>query len=653
MKTKLKLFAICHLLSAISFYAHAQGTAFTYQGRLNTNGAPYSGSAEFQFTLWDAASGGNAVATNNPTSFIATVDNGLFTVTLDFGISPFNGQPRFLQTEVRTVIGPFATLTPRQPLTATPYALRALNLGMNGLAAGTYGNAVTFNNTGNSFAGSFAGELTGTLTGAASGDGSGLTNVNAATLGGLNSSNFWRTDGNAGTVAGTHFLGTKDNLPLEIRVNNLRALRIEPSAANANVTMAGANNGISAGVSAGTVGGGSFNRIYSTDNSFIGSGSHNEIGTGAESSFGGTGCNFIGGGLANYITTNCNFSFVGGGGQCFIRTNTDYGFVGGGLGCRLLQDCDYCAVVGGQGNNVASSTTHAFVGGGFGNIVFSGANYATIGGGFDNFISAGALYATVPGGFSNRVSGNYGFAAGRRAKADNDGAFVWADSTDADFASTSANQFLIRASGGVGIGTANPTRELEIQHAGDTELGIKSTDTGGHLWTLQSSSVSGSVNLDASFQIIDRTSGGARLFIGTNGFVGIGTSGPTNRLHINGGVSATAFVTTSDRNAKENFTPISPAEVLSKVAGLPITKWNFKEMKDGQHLGPMAQDFYAAFGLGGGETTITTVDADGVALAAIQGLNRKLEETRAENAALHHELAEIKLLLTRLSERNN
>ena len=62
------------------------------------------------------------------------------------------------------------------------------------------------------------------------------------------------------------------------------------------------------------------------------------------------------------------------------------------------------------------------------------------------------------------------------------------------------------------------------------------------------------------------------------------------------------------------------------LAALPITTWNFKELHDGRHIGPMAQDFYAAFGLGRSETTITSVDPDGVALAAIQGLNQKLEE---------------------------
>ena len=276
-----------------------------------------------------------------------------------------------------------------------------------------------------------------------------------------------------------------------------------------------------------------------------------------------------------------------------------------------------------------------------------------IGGGDYNVITStnSTRWATVPGGYDNEAGGDTSFAAGNHAKASHDGAFVWADSGTADFASTGSNQFLIRASGGVGIGTASPTRELEIQHAGDTELGLKSTDTGAHLWTLQSSAVNGGAN-DASFQIIDRTLGSARLHIGTNGFVGIGTGNPTDKLQVNGGVTCTALTETSDRNAKENFAAVEPREVLDKVAALPIMTWNFKELRDGRHMGPMAQDFYAAFHLGGNDKTITSVDRDGIALAAIQGLNQRIEEVSAElnrrdaeNVALKQRLERIEQLL--------
>jgi hypothetical protein len=94
-----------------------------------------------------------------------------------------------------------------------------------------------------------------------------------------------------------------------------------------------------------------------------------------------------------------------------------------------------------------------------------------------------------------------------------------------------------------------------------------------------------------------------------------------------GNVAARSFTPTSDRNAKRDFAPVDSREILEKVAHLPIQTWVFKEDALVPHIGPMAQDFHAAFGVGPDDKHIATVDADGVALAAIQGLNRKLEDT--------------------------
>lgn len=561
----------------------AQNTVFTYQGLLNTNGAPYSGSAEMLFTIWDAATNGNSVATNNAGSVIANVANGIFTVPLDFGINPFNGDARFLEASVRTVIGPFTTLAPRQPLTATPYALRALNLTTNGLVSGTYGNALTFNNAGNSFSGSFNGGFNGSFVG----DGSTISNVNAITLGGVPSTGYWKTNGNAGAnPTNGAFIGTTDPMPLELRVNGHRALRLEPdvSGFSPNVLGGSESSSIQAGELSSTISGGGENNIL------LSSGRSGE----ANSTIGGGGDNMIG------ATAGGNISLFGGG---------------------------------------------DVIAGGFGNNIRARADFSAIGGGEYNVIATASQFGTIPGGDQNAAT-NHAFAAGHRAKANHDGSFVWADSTDADFTSTATNQFLIRANGGVGIGTASPTRELEIQHNGDVELGLKSTDAGGHLWTLQSSSLTGSSNLDASFQIIDRTSGGARLLIGTNGNIGIGTNNPTQRLSVFGNIIATGTVNgSSDRNIKENFKPINASEVLEKVAGLPITRWNYKADAEVTHLGPMAQDFYAAFDLGMDDKHISMVDADGVALAAIQGLNRKLQE---ESKAKDEEITELKARLEKL-----
>jgi len=161
-----------------------------------------------------------------------------------------------------------------------------------------------------------------------------------------------------------------------------------------------------------------------------------------------------------------------------------------------------------------------------------------------------------------------------------------------------------------------------------------------------------------SFVIRDITaSASARLMVqwGT-GNVGIGTSSPGHLLTVGGSGSPAycdggAWVNGSDRNAKKGFSAVNPLEVLTKVSTLPISEWQYKTDRDGiKHLGPMAQDFHAAFGLNGEDDKhIATVDEGGVALAAIQGLNQKVEtenaELRAENAALKARLDSLEQLV--------
>jgi len=89
----------------------------------------------------------------------------------------------------------------------------------------------------------------------------------------------------------------------------------------------------------------------------------------------------------------------------------------------------------------------------------------------------------------------------------------------------------------------------------------------------------------------------------------------------------------SDRAAKEHFEPVDVRAVLDAVAAMPITTWNYKTQGDTvRHMGPMAQDFRAAFGLGVSDKLIDTIDPDGVALAAIQGLNEIVAAKDAEIA---------------------
>ena len=162
--------------------AHAQGTAFTYQGQLNANGSTANGLYDLRFEVWDALTNGNLVAgplTNSATG----VTNGLFAVTLDFGPGVFTGPGRWLELDVRTNgNGAFTTLLPLQPLLPMPYAIMA-NTASNLLGtlpaaqfSGTLPvtelptSVLTNNASGVSLNGNFIG------------NGAGLTNLNAGSL---------------------------------------------------------------------------------------------------------------------------------------------------------------------------------------------------------------------------------------------------------------------------------------------------------------------------------------------------------------------------------------------------------------------------------------------------------------------------------------
>lgn len=131
-----RVFAIALLVIALGAIqqekanaAAALGSGFTYQGRLLVSLAPPNTPHDFQFVLFDSAAGGLQVA-GPVTNANVAVSNGLFTTQIDFGPAAYNGDKRFLQVAVRPAgTGGFTTLSGRQEITATPYAIYALNVG--------------------------------------------------------------------------------------------------------------------------------------------------------------------------------------------------------------------------------------------------------------------------------------------------------------------------------------------------------------------------------------------------------------------------------------------------------------------------------------------------------------------------------------------
>src|SRR5260370_31347353 len=106
--------------------ALGQTSSFTYQGRLTDGGTAANGNYDLQFALFDSLSGGTQIGSTQTLNTVA-VSNGVFTVSLDFGASSFSGPNRFLEISARPSGGSFTLLTPRQQVTATPYAVRSAN----------------------------------------------------------------------------------------------------------------------------------------------------------------------------------------------------------------------------------------------------------------------------------------------------------------------------------------------------------------------------------------------------------------------------------------------------------------------------------------------------------------------------------------------
>ncbi len=139
--------------------------------------------------------------------------------------------------------------------------------------------------------------------------------------------------------------------------------------------------------------------------------------------------------------------------------------------------------------------------------------------------------------------------------------------------------------------------------------------------------------------------GSAQTVSGTTGRFAVRASGGFKFLTSNGtsGVSLAAnsgsWASLSDRNAKDSATPIDARVVLARVAALPLSTWHYKTQDERfRHMGPMAQDFHEAFGLGESDSAIATVDADGVALAAIQGLAARVQDEASTLRSLHEQM---------------
>jgi len=603
------------------------GSAFTYQGQLKKAGLPVTAICDFEFRLYNSASGVSQIGPLESKTGIGVI-GGLFSVTLDFGSGAFNGEGRWLGIQVKCSSDEGYTDLGRQELTPTPMALALPGLWVqqngtspnliggsstNWITSGVYG--ATISGGGQYGSPNYVLDHFGTVGGGDTNQAGNLdddlTNASFATVGG--------GTGNQASALYATIGGGANNRASASYSTVCGGYNNQASGLGAFV--AGGSSSQASGVDA-VVGGGTLNQA-SGDYATVPGGMSNEAignysfaaGFRAKANHPGafvwgdvtladitstamntflvrasngitltvesgalrllptvTSPNLIGGYSGNSITSGVYGATISGGGQSLGLANhiTDHhGTIGGGKQNQAgsndttLDNAMYATVGGGYGNQATAE--NATVSGGDNNRASAPA--ATVSGGVDHETSG--WYSTVPGGANNHAAGILSFAAGFRARANHDGSFVWSDFNGFDFASTADNQFNVRATGGARF-----------------VLAIDGT-SGDPTWTCSA-------------------------------------------------VDGSSWACSSDRALKENLVLAEPQQTLQQLAQVPVYYWNAKG-GGARHIGPMAQDFAAAFAVGENNTSLATIDLDGVALAAIQGLYQRSKELEAENAGLHQQ----------------
>lgn len=389
----------------------------------------------------------------------------------------------------------------------------------------------------------------------------------------------WSLTGNSGTSAGTNFVGTTDDEDLYLAANNIVGLRLEYVPPDPGEV--GATINFVAGVS-----------------QTVASYSGITIGGGVENSGTSTGATVSGG----FNNTSSQYSVVGGG--KFNEADGVYSTIGGGYENEVP---DSWATVGGGRENVAAAT-YATIGGGLSNVAND--EYSTIGGGTGNTVAADSYgsASTIGGGENNVVSNTHSTVGGGLG-----------NSAVMDYATVSggrentANGLYSVVPGGYANNAAG-TSSFAAGHEANA------LHDGAFVWA--DNAFASGLDSTADNQFIVRASGGISMY--TNG-------GATTGATLAPGSGSWSSM--SDRRLKENLEPVDGQAILDALLWLDVSTWNYVSQDDDvRHIGPMAQDFYATFGLGEGDTTISTIDADGVTLAALQALYLRVLELEAQVA---------------------
>jgi hypothetical protein len=331
--------------------------------------------------------------------------------------------------------------------------------------------------------------------------------------------------------------------------------------------------------------------------------------------------NLIGGNPANSVTAGVRGATIAGGGVGMgdVDPNFDnesphfvtdhYGTIGGGYGNQAGDGPGttipgaFATVAGGRSNTASGFSST--VGGGFANV--SSSSSSTVSGGQANIASAphstvaggdgneaGHSWATVGGGLANVASGLYATVPGGLNSL-----------AEGNFSFAAGRRAKARGDGSFAFADSS---NVDFSSTADNVFRVRATN--------------------GVFLVTDIDGAGTpQWFCST--------------------VAGAGWTCVSDRRLKQDLVLLDGGEVLARLAHLPLYEWSPKGRNAHvRHYGPMAQDFKAAFGLGEDDTTIGVQDANGVALAAIQGLNAKLERA---TSVIHALSARLRVLEARLA----
>ena len=604
----LKLLFVFLVLLLTAPAALAQGSAFTYQGRLTDGGTPPTGTYELEFKLYDAATGGTQQPQPSPVTVqftgaqAVTVTDGVFTVQLDFGADAFPGAARYLEIGVRQVgASAFTTLAPRQPISATPYSIRSTS-------AATAAN----------FSGSLGGDVTGTQSATVVSSVGGVSAANvasgAAAANGATDANtansVVRRDASGNFSAGTITASLSGNATTATTASGVSATAGDSVVAAVNASSSAVNTSRVAGdvelapstqqaastandlvnlklvgtatlgtsgtsdllslSASGTYSSGALDQewfrvdnaggilalgTYDGENEVVGVGTIPAEGNGARMMWYGAKAAFRSGYVNNGAWDDTN---VGQGSFAVGMNNRASGRLSSAFGNSNVVSGIQSAAFG--SNNTVSGV-NAFAHGSLNTV--SGNNATALGS--QNTIGSSANSGAFTFGLLSQANASQAYAIGERATVNNTRAMVISLGPSFGVATNDAGTgtFTVRAANGIYFGTNTGTPTITSGHFIETSTGAYLTSTG--VWT-----------------------------------------------------------NTSDRNVKEGFVPVNGEDVLRRLARIPMTTWKYRADKASvRHLGPMAQDFSAAFGLGDSDKAISTVDASGVALAAAQALDAR------------------------------